>query len=190
MPIMVSNISAVVAIAVLLPLLGALVFRRVSSDYDRYGRLTRMTNLMQALVFVMHWAVSFVFLESTLSAIDTSNPLFGVAIVLFAGGLVLLATTRLQFGVRKTFGRGEAGLTCSGMYRRSRNPQVIFYGIMVIGYSLLWPSWTGALWVVMWAILATMMVRTEEKHLKKTYGSEYVEYCTRTPRYIDLPGMK
>jgi protein-S-isoprenylcysteine O-methyltransferase Ste14 len=187
---MVSSLPTLIAIAVLLPLLGALVFRRVASDYDRYGSLGRMTNLMQAFVFVLHFAVSFVFLESTLSALDTSNPLFGFAMILLVGGIVLLVTARVQFGIRKTFGRGTPGLTCSGMYRKSRNPQVIFYGLMVIGYSLLWPSWTGGLWVVMWAILASMMVRTEEQHLKKAYGSEYVDYCTRTPRYMDLPGMK
>ncbi len=180
----------IIAVALLLPLAGAFVFRLVSRDYDRYGRLTRLTSFLQALVFVLHGMASLVFLESKIDAIDTSSPLFGFAVVLIIGGLALLLSTRVHFGLRKTMGREVSGLTCSGMYRRSRNPQVIFYGFAVIGYSLLWPSWTGALWVVLYAILASMMVRVEEKHLKNTFGTEYVDYCTRTPRYLDLPGMK
>ena len=66
----------------------------------------------------------------------------------------------------------------------------MLYGIVVAGYSLLWPSWTGAIWVVLYAVLAHMMVHTEEAHLKKAYGAEYVDYCAHTPRYMDLPGMK
>ena len=190
MPIMAGSLLTVVLIAVLLPIFGALVFGSVSRDYDRYGRLTRTTSALEILLFVLHGVSSLVFLESRLSTIDTGNPLFGFAVVLTIGGLALLVSTVGHLGVRKAVGHDVSGLTCSGMYRKSRNPQIIFYGIVVVGYSLLWPSWTGALWVVVYAILAAIMVRTEEKHLKKTYGSEYVEYCTRTPRYMDLPGMK
>ncbi len=110
--------------------------------------------------------------------------------MLIAAGLIMLLTTMGRFGVKRAVGQETSGLSCAGMYRRSRNPQLVFYGIAVVGYALLWPSWTGAIWVVLYAALAQMMVRTEEAHLKRAYGPEYVEYCTRTPRYIDLPRMK
>jgi protein-S-isoprenylcysteine O-methyltransferase Ste14 len=93
---------------------------------------------------VLHAASSIVFLESTLSGIDTSNPLFGFAVVLIAGGLVLLLSTIGRFGLRRAVGQEEpSSLVCIGMYQRSRNPQILFYGIVIVGYALLWPSWTG-----------------------------------------------
>lgn len=174
----------------MLPVVGAIVFGRVSRDYTRLGQLTKTGTALQTGLFVLHGACSLVFLESRAEAIDTSSPLFGFALVLIAGGLVMLLSTIGKLGVKRAAGQESSGLTCSGMYRRSRNPQLVFYGIAVAGYSLLWPSWAGAIWVVLYAVLAHMMVRTEEAHLKRTYGAEYVDYCTRTPRYMDVPGMK
>ncbi len=177
-------------VTALVLIVGALVFRRIGKDYARYGKLTKASSALQVLVFVLHGASSFILLDSRFSAIDTGNPLFGFAVLLIAGGLVLLATTMGRFGISKAVGQENSGLTCSGMYRRSRNPQVMFYGIAVLGYSMLWPSWSGIVWVVLYAILAQVMVKTEETHLKRAYGAGYVEYCEHTPRYIDLPGMK
>ena len=184
------NLLIVGLAAVLLPIVAALVFRRLAGDYGRHGRLTKTSTALQIALFVLHGASSYVFLDSRLSTIDTGNPLFGFALVLIGGGIVLLLSTIGRFGLRRAVGQESAGLTCSGMYRKSRNPQVIFYGIVVVGYSLLWPSWTGAVWVVLYAVLAQMMVRMEESHLKRAYGAQYVDYCTSTPRYMDLPGMK
>ncbi len=169
---------------------GAVAFRRIGKDYAHFGKLTKASSALQVLVFVLHGASSYVLLDSRFSAIDTGSPLFGFAVLLLAGGIVLVATTLGRFGVRRAVGQEATGLTCSGMYRRSRNPQVIFYGIAVFGYSMLWPSWGGIAWVIVFAILAQVMVKTEETHLKRAYGADYVAYCESTPRYVDLPGMK
>lgn len=177
-------------VTALVLIVAALVFRRAGQDYARDGKLTKATSALQVLVFVLHGASSLLLLDSRFSAIDTGSPVFGLAALLIVGGLVLLATTLRSVGVNKAVGQESSGLTCSGMYRRSRNPQVLFYGIAVVGYTLLWPSWSGIVWVVLYAILAQVMVKTEETHLKRAYGAGYVEYCEHTPRYIDLPGMK
>ncbi|TFH34951.1 MAG: hypothetical protein E4G93_04495 [Dehalococcoidia bacterium] len=184
------NLPAIILLAVLLPAVGVFVFRKAARDYNRHGRLTKTSSALEVATFVLHGASSLVFLDSRLSAIDTAGPLFGFGLVLLGGGLVMLAATMVRFGAKRAVGRETSGLTCSGIYRKTRNPQVIFYGIAVVGYSLLWPSWTGAIWVVLYAILAEMMVRTEEEHLKQAYGTEFVEYCESTPRYIDVPGKK
>ncbi len=177
-------------VAVMLPVVGALVFRRLSRDYTRFGQLTKTGTALQIGLFVLHGVSSLLFLDSRVSTIQARDPLFGFALLLLAGGLVMLLSTMKRFGVKRAVGQETSGLTCSGMYRRSRNPQLLFYGMAVAGYALLWPSWTGAIWVVLYAVLAQMMVRAEEAHLKRTYGAEYVEYCARTPRYVDFPGKK
>ena len=184
------HILQVVLIAVLLLASSVLVLWKAGRDYRRIGSLSTASSILQIMLFVLHAAASLVLLESRVSTIDTRSPLFGFALLLIAGGLVMLVATLGRLGMRRTIGQDASGLTCSGIYRRSRNPQVIAYGIAVLGYSLLWPSWTGVAWVVLYAAIAQMMVRTEEKHLRRKYGDDYVTYCQLTPRYMDLPGMK
>jgi len=176
--------------AIVLPIGAALAFRRVGQDYDRLGRLTPFSTLLQILVFATHGIASYLFLDSRLSTVDTSSPLFGFAVILIAGGLVMLLTTMGHLGHKTVLGQDTPGLTCTKVYRHSRNPQILFYGFIVVGYSLLWPSWTGVLWIVIYAAIGHMMVRAEERHLKNTYGEDYVEYCRITPRYVGTPGKK
>ena len=184
------SIWLVAFVAILLPIVAALIFRRVGQDYDRQGRLTRFATFLEILVFTLHGMSSYIFLDSRLSIIDKTDPLVGFSVVLIIGGLVLLLSTMGHLGHRTTLGQEAQGLTCSRMYRHSRNPQIMFYGFVVVGYSLLWPSWTGVLWIVLYAVIAQMMVRTEEKHLQTTYGKDYVEYCQITPRYVGTPRKK
>ena len=181
---------SIALIAVLLTILGALIFRRVSQDYKRYGKLTRRSTAMEILIFAMHGTSSYVFLDSRWTTVDTASPLSGLSLLLIAGGLLMLLSTMGRLGSARTLGQESPGLHCTGVYRHSRNPQILFYGLVVIGYALLWPSWSGVVWLITYAVLAELMVRTEEVHLKRTYGSEYVEYCTRTPRYVDFSNKR
>ena len=174
--------------AIVLPILGAFVFHRVGQDYERYGKLTRFSTFLEFLIFTLHGVSSYVFLDSRPGAIDVRSPIFGLAVVLLAGGLIMLFTAMSRLGMPKALGQDVTGLHCSGLYRHSRNPQILSYGLVVTGYSLFWPSWSGVLWLALYGVIAHMMIRTEEVHLRKTYGDSYVEYCTRTPRYIDPPG--
>jgi len=185
------NTTATMAmIAVLLPILGALIFMRVGQDYKRYGKLTNRSSALEILIFVLHGTSSYAFLDSRLNTIDTGNPLFGLSLVLIIGGLAMLFSTMGRLGSARTLGQKSPGLHCAGVYKHSRNPQILFYGFVVIGYALLWPSWSGVVWLVIYAVIAEIMVRTEEAHLKKTYGNKYVEYCTRTPRYVDFSNKR
>ena len=102
-------------VAVLLPVVGMLVFARVSRDYRRHGRLTKLSTALQTGLFVLHGASSFVFLNSHPGAIDIGNPLFGFALVLIGGGIVLLLSTIGRFGAKRALGHDSSSLTCSGM---------------------------------------------------------------------------
>ncbi len=184
------TVTAIILPAVVLLGMGALVFRRFGRDYERIASLSRLSVLLGLLILVLHAASSYIYLDSRLSTVDTSSPLFGLSLVLIIGGLVLLLTSMGRLGGKKTIGQNTSGLYCAHMYRHSRNPQVLFYGLVVVGYALLWPSWQGVIWVLVYAGLAHMMVRVEEDHLKRKYGKEYVEYCEYTPRYIDMPGAR
>jgi len=185
-----NSLPTVILTAIALLVLGTLVFRRSGQDYERHNRLSRVSVGLVFLIFALHGVSSYVYLDSRPDAVDTSSPLFGISVVLIAGGLVLLFTSMGRLGGRKTLGQDPSGLYCASVYRHSRNPQILFYGLVVVGHALLWPSWQGMVWVVIYAALAHMMVRTEETHLERKYGKEYVEYCELTPRYVDMPGSR
>ncbi|MBN1855534.1 MAG: hypothetical protein JW846_01115, partial [Dehalococcoidia bacterium] len=141
-------------LAIVLPILGALIFTRVAQDYKRYGKLTSQSTALEILIFAMHGASSYAFLDSRLSTIDTVSPLFGLSLVLIIGGLVMLLSTMGRLGAARTLGQESPELHCTGVYRHSRNPQILFYGFVVVGYALLWPSWSGVIWLIIYAVLA------------------------------------
>lgn len=98
-----------------------------------------------------------------------------------------------------------AGVAAAGTVtrRRSRTVQrLVTYGIfswmrnpLYVGNFLIWMGFTvisGVLWfipiaIVLFAIEYTLIVRYEEGVLESIFGAEYLEYKSRTPRWIARP---
>jgi protein-S-isoprenylcysteine O-methyltransferase Ste14 len=164
------------------------IFARVAADYRAAGKLSPLSSFLEVLIFALHGSGSYAFLDSELSHVDQASPLFGLAVALIVIGLLATLAAMTKLGYRQSVGSRVSGLHSAGFYRFTRNPQLVAYGLLIIGYALLWPSWSGLLWVLIYAAIAHLMVRTEETHLERTYGEAYKEYCARTPRYLGLPG--
>lgn len=164
-----------------------LVFRHVGRDYGRQGRLSPWSSVLEFVIFVLHGMASYLFLDSNLGHVRLDSPVTVLAVAPMAVGLVLLAVAMGGLGMKRSVGRQVGDLKLSGLYRWSRNPQIVAYGLVVTGYALLWPSWSGALWVILYALIGHTMVLTEEAHLERVYGQAYVAYCSHTPRYLGLP---
>jgi protein-S-isoprenylcysteine O-methyltransferase Ste14 len=178
----------VVSLAAALLLIAAhLIFRRVGRDYERQGRLTPFSSFLEVVIFALHGMASYLFLDSDLGHVRPGSPVIILAITAMVVGLALLAMAMGGLGMKRSVGQEVTALKQSGLYRWSRNPQIVAYGLFVIGYALLWPSWSGAVWVILYWLIGHMMVRTEEAHLNQVYGQAYAIYCSRTPRYIGLP---
>jgi protein-S-isoprenylcysteine O-methyltransferase Ste14 len=169
-------------------LLGAafFVFAKVKSDYQLRGRLSRPIAVLQTGYFCVYALCSYVFLDSRFSHISAKGFFIFLAVVFMVIGLLVVAFS-MPFLGRRSFGMEVGGLRTSGLYRNSRNPQLVGGFIFIVGYAMLWPSWTGAVWASMWLIIAKLMVRGEEAHLENIFGDQYREYCMRTPRYLGLP---
>jgi len=163
------------------------IFRKVGDDYHRNGKLTRTSSFLETAVFFLHGVSSYAFLDSRVRTIQVGSTAFILAIVLIAVGVIGVLAIMAHLGWGKTVGQDVDGLQISGIYRYTRNPQLVTYLFVVLGYSLLWPSWTGLFWVGLYLVIAHIMVRTEEAHLLEQYGDAYSEYCQRTPRYIGFP---
>jgi len=162
------------------------VFARVRSDYRAHGRLSRPIAILQSGFFCVYAISSYIFLDSRFSQVDTAGWLFPLAILLMLAGFLVILFS-MPFLGRRSFGMEVGSLRTTGLYRYSRNPQLVGGFFFIAGYAMLWPSWEGASWAGLWLVIAHWMVRGEEMHLESVFGEEYRTYCARTPRYLGIP---
>jgi protein-S-isoprenylcysteine O-methyltransferase Ste14 len=180
------NIFGSLLLLVALVVAAFFVFARVRLDYRTHGRLSRPIAILQTGFFCVYTLSSYVFLDSRLSQVNMAGLLFPVALVLMIIGFLMVVFS-MPFLGRQSFGGEVSSLRTSGLYQYSRNPQLVGGFFFIVGYAMLWPSWTGALWASIWWVIAHLMVRGEEAHLENVFGDEYRDYCARTPRYLGLP---
>ncbi len=163
-----------------------IVFALVRSNYQAYGRLSRPVAILQVAYFCFYALSSYAFLDARLSQANTAGLLFALALVLMTIGFLLVVFS-MPFLGKQSFGEKIGGLRTSGLYRYSRNPQLVGGFFFIVGYAMLWPSWMGALWASLWLVISYLMVRGEEAHLENVFGAVYRNYCERTPQYLGLP---
>ena len=168
-----------------------LVFRVVlRRDYARNQRLSWYSTLLECLIFLLHANLSYLFVPAVwpgLPILGTNPALNTTAFVIIAIGLAVVITGMTRLGFPITLGSTASTLRQSGLYSATRNPQIVGYGLVVVGYALLWPSWPALVWVLLYAVIAQLMVITEEEFLLNLYGDAYRRYCRRVPRYLGLP---
>jgi len=162
------------------------VFDRVRSDYRAHSTLTGAVAVLQTGYFFAYALSSCLFLDARFSAISCHGKLCFLVALLMIVGLILVLLSMPILG-RRSFGTQTGELYTSGIYRFSRNPQLVGSLLFIAGYALLWPSWAGLLWVSLWFPISYLMVMGEEEHLARVFGREYEEYCRLTPRYIGIP---
>jgi protein-S-isoprenylcysteine O-methyltransferase Ste14 len=176
--------------ASLLLLAAFLVFRRsVRRDYLTYGRLTPLSSILQLLLFGAYFCFPYLYNPPEWSwfwMLDgpSGHPMMITGLVLISLGFVLAFGAMFWFGIRRAFGLEVTGLIRSGPYRHSRNPQVLGGYPLVIGSVVQWPSWYALGWVILYAVICHMMIRTEEEHLAAQFGDEYRRFCREVPRYF------
>jgi protein-S-isoprenylcysteine O-methyltransferase Ste14 len=179
--------------ALLLVVMAFVVFRvLVRRDYRRKGRLTPITSLLELLIWGLYFCFPYVCAPPGAGwfwwgDVPRGTLLGVVGMTLIVAGLALTFGTMLWFGLGRAFGLQVDALVQSGPYRLTRNPQLVGGALLVIGPALLWPSWCTLGWVLLYAIIAHMMVLSEEEHLRDVYGEDYARYCERIPRYLGVP---
>jgi protein-S-isoprenylcysteine O-methyltransferase Ste14 len=165
----------------------------VRRDYRRRGRLTWPSVLLEFLIFALHANFSYLYIPAEWPALPSlpESPLHRtLGLLITAAGLMGTVVGMANLGFRRAFGQEVDEPQQAGLYSITRNPQILMYGLAVIGFVLLWPSWYALGWVLLYAAIAHTMVLTEEEHLRRVGGETYVQYCERVPRYISLSGEK
>ena len=177
---------AVYLISALLLLVASLVVFRifVRRDYRRKGRLMPFSTLLEVLIFAVHGTFTYIYIPSDWPALHDGLILTVVGVVSLGVGLAIVITALIGLGLRRSLGQEANVLKQPGLYRATRNPQIVGYALVVSGYAALWPSWLALGWVALYAVIAHTVVFTEEEHLRNTHGQEYVQYCKQVPRYL------
>lgn len=185
---------AIYLISALLLLAAAFVIFRVlvRRDYQREGRLIPSTSFMELLIWVLYVCFPYIYNPPdwwlVWFADSPANPaleIIGSALTTAGMAVAVIAMTGLGFG--RTMGQKAETLQQTGLYRLSRNPQLVGGALAVVGIALLWPSWYALGWIVLGGVIGHMMVLTEEEHLRKAHAEAYARYCERVPRYLGLP---
>lgn len=157
-------------------------------QYRLYGKLNWFGMLIHVTVYAFHGMFTGVITWGNTTTIPPMGPARAVGVVLMIIGLM---TTIYAMDLFRTFSRWMGsetpGLRTSGLYRWSRNPQFIGYGILLLGFLIGW--WNALSWlgIVSYVLLVYAIARVEEEHLERVYGAEYREFCQRVPRFFGLP---
>ncbi len=72
----------------------------------------------------------------------------------------------------------------TGLYKISRNPQLVMMYLTSLGNCLVIGSWTALIIFCLSIIAGHFRILGEEKRLTEQYGDSYLEYKKKIPRYL------
>ena len=72
----------------------------------------------------------------------------------------------------------------NGIYKISRNPQMISLYLLFIGLLLVIGTWLGLIFLSVSIICSHFSILGEENSLKRQYGESYEQYLKQVPRYF------
>ena len=104
---------------------------------------------------------------------------FAIGMTIFSIGTIGMAVALINF---KKAPLNEPII--SGLYKISRNPQIVMLYLVSLGSSLAIGSWTAVIIVIISIICSHFRILGEEKRLTEQYGASYLEYKKRVPRYF------
>jgi len=167
-----------------------IVFRVVvRKDYHNKNKLSPLSYLLELLVFAVHANLMYIFLPvkwPNLPSFPDSLYLNILAIIVFCFGFLILLIAWFRSGTGTSFGLDKNRLNTVGIYRYSRNPQLVGYGILLLSFLIIYFSWYSLVWFLQYLIISYFMIKSEEEFLSRRYGEEYERYCNSVPRIIKL----
>ncbi len=136
------------------------------------------------LLYIPSQLVSGIGLNRTLT---TPLEITGVVV-----GTLGAAIALWSIGTFVAIGRGTPApfdpprrLVTKGPYRFVRNPMYFGAGFALVGAALVYRSWAIASYVaVLFVVTHCFVVFYEEPTLRRLFGSNYAEYCTRASRWV------
>ncbi len=78
----------------------------------------------------------------------------------------------------------DTKLVTDGIYRFSRNPAFLGFDLLYIGCALAFPNLINIIFAIIAVTLFHFQILGEELFLSKAFGKEYLDYKSRTMRYL------
>jgi len=161
----------------------------VRRDYLNKQRLSRSSGLLEVLVFAVHANLMYLFIPAkwpNLPQLPENLIANILSFIVFCSGLIILLISWFNLGTETSFGHGKNELNTSGIYRYSRNPQLLGYGILLFSFVIIYFSWYSVGWMLLYLVASYFMVKSEEEFLTRRYGEGYISYCSDVPRTVKL----
>ena len=166
------------------------VFRIVvRHDYHKKHKLSVVSYLLELIVFALHANMMYLFIPAQWPDLpQLSSEIFQLVIFCFIliVGIIFLFIAWFGLGTSTSFGLNKSGLKTTGIYNYTRNPQLIGYGLVLISFIILYPSWYSLGWFFQYLIISYFMILSEEEFLSLRYGKNFKDYCNKVPRIIRL----
>ena len=170
-------------------LIGAVA--RVRRDYRAGEKLSPLTVAVVWAAYLVHVGITVWFAWDAplgrLPLAQTAAHLLGAFTAGF--GTAVAADAIATFAsFERMSGLDTSELVTEGIYRCSRNPQNLGWGLALLGVAVAGRSPSALGLLVLFAIVVhAYLVWLEEPHLEKLFGEDYRRYRERTPRYLGLP---
>lgn len=161
----------------------------VRNDYSKKGKLTFISYFLEVLIFALHANFMYLFLPvkwPNIPALPENIVLQIIAIVFVLIGFLIVAVAMSGLGYGRTLGQDKKLLNTKGLYKYSRNPQLIGYGMILFSFVMLYFTWYSIGWFIIYLVISYFMIKSEEEFLTNNYGKEYQKYCNAIPRLIKL----
>lgn len=155
-------------------------------EWRTRGRLSARTSAgvwalsltYMALVVLAAWYYGGQLPVNTVVAFATGSALLLGGVWLYGAGVIAFRSFEQVSGTET----GE--LVTGGIYRRSRNPQVLGWSLVLLGVAVTGRSLAALVLMILFLAIWHVAVKAEEEHLERTFGEQYRKYRSATPRYL------
>lgn len=165
------------------------IFRATRPIQKYFGILEKVMTISIVLIIIIH-----AFFKNNFGATDYIDFLDNqeikiIGFVLGFFGLLICRIAQVTIGRSWRVGIDEnakTGLITYGIYKYMRNPVYTGLYLLCMGVWVINPTFLYSYWILAFFIMMEFQVRCEEEYLESQYGSEYLDYCKRTNRYIPM----
>ncbi|MCC7451579.1 MAG: isoprenylcysteine carboxylmethyltransferase family protein [Anaerolineae bacterium] len=108
----------------------------------------------------------------------------GCLLIIVGFALTTVAMLQLGLSARIYLPGQKTHLITSGIYRFSRNPAYSGVYLSFLGIFLILPSLIYLIGFCLFLLNQHFRIQREERFLRKSFGTDYEDYCRRVRRYL------
>ncbi len=176
--------------SVALLLIAYIVFRVIiKKDYKKRLSLSPVSYMLEILVFAIHAYLFYLAFPTKwpyLPQLPENLAIKIVSAIIFGIGIIGLLISWFGLGTKPSLGMDKNKLQTSGLYKYSRNLQLVGYGLILVSFTIIFFSYLVLIWFLLYIIVSYFMIKSEEEFLEQKYKEEYRDYCRQVPRIIKI----